>query len=246
MEFVGDCLPPTTVITHVRRSDGALVVRGTAADDAGVRHVTVNGKEARPLTANFAEWEVALDPPAAGRLTARAVDRAGNEEPRPHRVVFGGGVLQTLQIPPESPKHEELPVATRPGGDPEGLNGLWRVEWQRRAGRATDRLRGMTWKIDGETISISTGGANADPRQRGGPRIPFRLDPASAGHIDLRGKVSVNPGIYRLEGDTLTICLGSSHVSPDYDPTAKPDGQTRPTEFSPEAGTVIMLKRVAP
>src|SRR5262249_2309887 len=26
MEFIGDGLPPTTVITHVRRSDGALVV----------------------------------------------------------------------------------------------------------------------------------------------------------------------------------------------------------------------------
>jgi uncharacterized protein (TIGR03067 family) len=246
MEFVGDCLPPTTVITHVRQLDGALVVRGTAADNAGIRRVTVNGKDAQPLTANFAEWEVALDPPADRHLTAWSVDRSGNEEPRPHRLVFGGGVSQSLDIPTESPKREELPVATRLGGDPEGLNGLWRVEWQRRAGRATDRPRGMTWKIDGGIIAILTGSANADPRQRGGTRIPFRLDPASAGHIDLRGKVSVNPGIYGLEGDTLTICLGWSHVSPAYDPAAKPDGQTRPTDFSPEAGTVIMLQRVAP
>src|SRR5262249_12397130 len=155
MEFVDDCLPPTTVITHVRRSDESLVVRGTAADDAGVRHVTVNGREARPLAANFVEWEATLDPPADGRLTARAVDRSGNEERRPHRVVLGGGVVRTFEFPPESPKREELPVATRPGGDPEGLNGLWRVEWQRRACRATDRPRGMTWKIDGQTIAIS-------------------------------------------------------------------------------------------
>src|SRR5262249_47828973 len=74
MEFVGDDQPPTTVMTHVRRSDGALVVRGTASDNAGVWRVTVNGREARPVTPNFAEWEATLDPPTDGRLTARAVD----------------------------------------------------------------------------------------------------------------------------------------------------------------------------
>src|SRR5262249_33554580 len=77
MDFGGDFLPPTTVITHARRADGKLIVRGTAADNEGIRRVTVNGKEARPqpvrrvtvndkearaLAANFAEWEVTLDP----------------------------------------------------------------------------------------------------------------------------------------------------------------------------------------
>src|SRR5262249_60482328 len=95
-------------------------------------------------------------------------------------------------------------------------------------------------------IESPAGGGDAAPRRRGGNRIPFRIDPATPGHIDLRGKVSVNPGIYGLEGDTLTVCIGSSHASPAHDPAAKPDGQTRPTEFSPEAGTVIVLRRVAP
>ena len=106
---------------------------------------------------------------------------AASTDRRPRVVVFGGGVLQTLDIPPDSPKHEELPVATRPGGDPERLNGLWRVEWQRRAGRATDRPRGMTWRIGEGTIAIFTGGANAAHPQWGGPRIPFRLDRSGAG-----------------------------------------------------------------
>src|SRR5262249_17875658 len=100
MEFAGDCLPPTTVITHVRGAVGKLVVRGTAAHNEGVQRVTVNGKEARPLAANFAEWEVALDPPADGRLTARATDLAGNEEPRPHTVMLEGKVLHTVVAPP--------------------------------------------------------------------------------------------------------------------------------------------------
>jgi hypothetical protein len=83
-----DDLPPTTVITHVRRpAPGKVVVRGTTADNGAVKRVVVNGQEARPLAANFAEWEVTLDV-AAGPVTLRAhaEDAAGNVEPRPHVV----------------------------------------------------------------------------------------------------------------------------------------------------------------
>jgi uncharacterized protein (TIGR03067 family) len=263
MEFAGDCLPPTTVITHARRADGKLVVRGTAADNEGVRRVTVNGREARPLAANFAEWEVTLDPPADGRLSARAEDLVGNEEPRPHTAVLGGEGLRPVVTRPGAPKSEGRPASVaQPGGDAKGLNGLWRVESQRRAGRPTGRPPGMLWEIDGNTISISpggkaqAGGENAGPRQRGRIRISYRLDPAAgAGHIELMGKLSVNPGIYKIEGDTLTVCIASSQASSPYDPgaradvgkspAAKPDGKTRPAGFSPEAGTLIVLKRVA-
>jgi hypothetical protein len=84
-----DDLPPTTVITHVTRpTPGRVVVRGTTADNGTVKRVLVNGKEARALSPNFAEWEVALDRPAAGELTLRAYaeDEAGNVERRPHIV----------------------------------------------------------------------------------------------------------------------------------------------------------------
>jgi hypothetical protein len=83
-----DDLPPTTVITHVTRAKGRAVVRGTTADNGVVRRVVVNGKEARPVGANFAEWEVVLDDVPTGllRLKAHAEDEAKNVEPRPHVV----------------------------------------------------------------------------------------------------------------------------------------------------------------
>jgi hypothetical protein len=80
-----DDLPPTTVITDVCRSAGKVTVRGTTADDGVVRRVVVNGREAKPLTPNFAEWEAELDAGAMA-VTARAEDAIGNVEPRPHTV----------------------------------------------------------------------------------------------------------------------------------------------------------------
>jgi hypothetical protein len=83
-----DDLPPTTVITQVSRSNGAITVRGTTADNGVVKRVVVNGREAKPLAANFAEWQAELD---AGEqtITTRAEDAAGNVEPRPHVVRVG-------------------------------------------------------------------------------------------------------------------------------------------------------------
>ena len=242
MAYAGDCLPPTTVITHARRADGRLIVRGTAADNEGVRRVTVNGQEARALAANFAEWEVALDPPADGRLTAGAVDLVGNEEPRRHTVVFGNDGLRMVVTRPEAPKPVGPIAVAQPGVQPKGPHGVWRVELQRRAGRPTERPRGMSCAIDTDTIAFSTGG-------KGTPsiRIPCRVDPAeSPGHIDLDQKAVVHLGIYKIEGDTLTVCIGPGQVSPRIDPKAKPNGNARPTAFDPEAGTVIVLKRAGP
>jgi hypothetical protein len=81
-----DDLPPTTVITHVRELPrGKVVVRGTTADNGTVKRVLVNGKEARAVAPNFAQWEITLQKrPTAGKLEARAEDAAGNVEKRPH------------------------------------------------------------------------------------------------------------------------------------------------------------------
>jgi hypothetical protein len=78
-----DDLPPATVITHCQCLDGGkLLVRGTTADNGPVRRVLVNGKEARALRANFAEWEVVLE--EADKVSAHAEDAAGNVEKLPH------------------------------------------------------------------------------------------------------------------------------------------------------------------
>ncbi len=80
-----DDLPPTTVITHVRKLDGGkLAVRGSTADNGTVKRVLVNGKEAKALAANFTEWEITLD--AAAKLEAHAEDEAGNVEKNRHAL----------------------------------------------------------------------------------------------------------------------------------------------------------------
>jgi hypothetical protein len=80
-----DDLPPTTVITHVRKmAKGKVSVRGSTVDNGTVKRVLVNGKAAKASVANFAEWEVTLD--SASKLEAHAEDVAGNVEPRPHVV----------------------------------------------------------------------------------------------------------------------------------------------------------------
>jgi hypothetical protein len=94
-----DDLPPTTVVTHILRRGRQLVVRGTTADNGTVTRVVVNGRDARTVAPNFAEWEIALEDASTGdvRLTAYAEDAAGNVEPRPHVVV-----VPRRQSPPDS------------------------------------------------------------------------------------------------------------------------------------------------
>ncbi len=80
-----DDLPPTTVITHVERKGAKVLVRGTTADNGEVKKVTVNGRPARAVRANYAEWEIELEVAAVkGELRAHAEDAAGNVERRPH------------------------------------------------------------------------------------------------------------------------------------------------------------------
>jgi hypothetical protein len=49
-------LPPTTVITRVRRAeDGSLRVRGTTSSTGVVKAVRVNGRPARPVASDLSE-----------------------------------------------------------------------------------------------------------------------------------------------------------------------------------------------
>jgi hypothetical protein len=85
-----DDLPPTTVITHLRKlGGGKLAVRGTTTDNGIVKRVLVNGREAKALGPNFTEWEICLEGlPADGILKAHGEDAAGNVEKRPHVVTM--------------------------------------------------------------------------------------------------------------------------------------------------------------
>jgi uncharacterized protein (TIGR03067 family) len=208
------------------------------------------------------------------RLSAHAVDAWGNIEPRPHRLLVqlprkkGGDAsgsneaLSLLNLPDE--KHAEKTEATvltrrSAGSDAEALQGTWQMVSQQRAGRATARPKNMKWVIDGNAIWLvvefpeepakregqATKGGKPSGTQRG-PRMTFRLSPAmSPKQIDIDGpRKSSSFGIYKLDGDELTVCMGVTQASPTYDKLAKVEESTRPTALDAEAGTVIVLKRV--
>ena len=78
---VTDDLPPATIITQVIRGKDTVTVRGVTIDNGTVKRVSVNGQEAKPLAANFAEWEAVV--PASATVTAFAEDAAGNVEKTP-------------------------------------------------------------------------------------------------------------------------------------------------------------------
>jgi hypothetical protein len=82
-----DDLPPATVITHVTRQDGKVLVRGTCSDNGDVKKVVVNGQEAKAIAANFSEWEISLPDAKNLKLVASALDAAGNQEKLAHEVV---------------------------------------------------------------------------------------------------------------------------------------------------------------
>jgi hypothetical protein len=83
-----DDQPPNTVITFVGSlKEGQRLIRGTTSDNAAVSGVKVNGRPAKAVRANFAEWEIELPVTASEKMiTALASDAAGNVEPRPHVV----------------------------------------------------------------------------------------------------------------------------------------------------------------
>ncbi len=87
-----DDLPPTTVITRVRREQGKVVVTGISHDNGDITSITVNGQAARVVAsgAGVVDWEITLDTPLAGKVTATATDKAGNSEPVGHRWVLSG------------------------------------------------------------------------------------------------------------------------------------------------------------
>jgi hypothetical protein len=75
-----------TVITHVRREGGKLIVRGTSSDNGDLAKVVVNGKTATGV----GEWQVVLDATEKGpvKLKAHAEDARGNIEKTPHEMTI--------------------------------------------------------------------------------------------------------------------------------------------------------------
>jgi hypothetical protein len=86
-----DEMMPGTIITHVKSTAlGTVLVRGTTTDNGTVTKVLVNGKQAKALQPNFAQWEATLTDVGDGSVAieAFAEDAAGNVELARHRVTW--------------------------------------------------------------------------------------------------------------------------------------------------------------
>ena len=103
----------------------------------------------------------------------------------------------------------------------EALRGNWNV-------KEADNGLQTQWSMVEDSLQIRIGGATIDAR--------FKVNPAKKPkEIDIitlmaDGSDRVIPGIYKLDGDTLEICLDQS-------------GKKRPTEFKAKDGYVMKREK---
>ena len=121
--------------------------------------------------------------------------------------------------------------ADEPSDDVKRLKGTWVVTSATRDGKTSVEMKGARIAFAGGTMTVQGGDG-------GEQELPFKVDPAKkpkaidfplgggGGWLNLPATIK---GIYRLEGDTLTLCVGS--------------GDNRPAEFRDREATLLVLKR---
>jgi uncharacterized protein (TIGR03067 family) len=155
-------------------------------------------------------------------------------------LVAGGCKNEPTPAPPAAETSATKPAAAKPATRPAPdettqaelakLKGVWTVVEAAKGGPiAADAVKAMRVTIDGDLISIQSGGATETV-------AITALNPSkSPGWIDVMiGEVESGKaaGIYKLAGDTLSICY------------MKSDGELRAAHFMPGPGYEYMkLKR---
>lgn len=137
-------------------------------------------------------------------------------------LLLGVAIVVGAPAPKETPK-----------ADPAKIEGEWVVVKYTRGGKDDEeREKGQTFVIADGKIAVLRGTQRRE-------EVEYKLDPkADPPKIDLippaKEKEGTIPGIYKLEGDTLTLCF------------PKGGKEDRPTKFESPAGSrivVITMKR---
>ncbi len=140
------------------------------------------------------------------------------------------GVIAAFMIIPDTSRSADLPKGN------EDLRGTWIVESVRMA------IEPLTWLEEGAKggTLVITADQIQFKGERGTESWPYTLDPTKKpAAIDFSEEnKKITRGIYKLEGDKLTICLANY-----------PD-KKRPTEFKakpdPDGQGLLVLKRKKP
>lgn len=121
--------------------------------------------------------------------------------------------------------------ADEPTDEMAKFQGTWDIASATHDGKVSAEMKGarVTFAKGKMTVTLANGTEQ---------ELPFKIDPTQkmkaidfplgGGGGWLNISVTMN-GIYRFEGDTLTLCIGS--------------GDTRPVDFNDTGATLVVLKR---
>lgn len=113
----------------------------------------------------------------------------------------------------------------KPKKDAERILGTWNIVSAETGGSKEDDD-----KIKDGTLTFAKDGKGTLKLPDQNVDLTYELDAAKKpGHITFTADDRTFRGIYKFEGDKLTVCVG------------EPDSDSRPTKFATEAGTMMRL-----